>query len=44
MKEKMNMRTRIVINDRISEQVNNFNYSGYRISVTNSRDFTFYQM
>jgi hypothetical protein len=37
VKGKMNVRTKIVINDHIIEPVNTFNYLGYTITVTNNR-------
>jgi hypothetical protein len=38
MKGKTNVRTKIVINNHIIELLNNFNYLGYTITVTNHRD------
>jgi hypothetical protein len=38
MKEKMNVRTKIVINNNIIEQANRFNYLGYIITVSKNRD------
>jgi hypothetical protein len=38
MKEKMNVRTDIVINNHIIEQANSSNHLGYSITVTNNRD------
>jgi hypothetical protein len=38
MKGKMIVRTKIVINNHIFEQVNSFNYFGYTIKVINNRD------
>jgi hypothetical protein len=37
MKGKMNVRTKIVINNHIIEQVNSFNYLGYTVKATNNR-------
>jgi DNA modification methylase len=38
MKGKMNVRTKIVINNNILEQVNSFNYLGCIITVYNNTD------
>jgi hypothetical protein len=37
MKGKMNVITKIVINNYIIEQVNSFNYLGYTVKATNNR-------
>jgi hypothetical protein len=38
VKGKRNVRTKIVINNHIAEQVNSYNYLGYVFMVTNNRD------
>jgi hypothetical protein len=38
LKEKLNVRSVIVLNNHIIEQVNSFNYLGYVIGVTNNND------
>jgi hypothetical protein len=38
MKGKMNVKTKMAINNNIIEQVNSCNYLGYTIIVTNNRD------
>jgi hypothetical protein len=38
VKGKMNVRSKIVINSNIMEQLNSFNYVRYTITVSNSRD------
>jgi hypothetical protein len=38
VKRKMNVRTKIVINNNISEQINSCNYLGYAITATDNRD------
>jgi hypothetical protein len=37
MKAKINVRTKIVINNNIIEHVNSFNYLGYTITASNNR-------
>jgi hypothetical protein len=39
MKGKRNVRTKIVINNHITEQANSFNYLDYTTTVTSTRDF-----
>jgi hypothetical protein len=38
VKGKMNVRTKVMINNHIIEQINGFNYLAYTIPVTNNRD------
>jgi hypothetical protein len=38
LKGKVNVRSKIVLNNHIIEQVNSFNYLGYTIAVTNNKD------
>jgi hypothetical protein len=38
VKGNRNVRTKIVINNHIAEQVNSYNYLGYAFMVTNNRD------
>jgi hypothetical protein len=38
VKGKMNVRTKIVINNNITERANSFNYLRYIMKITNSRD------
>jgi hypothetical protein len=49
LKGKVNVRSKIVLNNNIIEQVNSFSYLGYTIAVTNNKDLeiklnTFHQM
>lgn len=39
MRGKRNTRTKILISNHITEKVNSFNYFGYTITVTSTRDF-----
>jgi hypothetical protein len=38
LKGKVNVRSKIVLNNHIIEQENSFNYLGYTIAVTNNKD------
>jgi hypothetical protein len=38
MKGKINMRTKRVINNNITEQINSFSCLGYKITATNNTD------